>query len=397
MSDEPKSLSADEISPSIPAAPTLGGPLPDGAKTESQLVQEELERLLQNCTPEDQKMYEKRFQIIQELLATEWGYVNDLKTLVATYLTPVRKSIEEGSPLIPNEEINQIFSNVEAILGFNEKLYIALRKSLGRGELAGGSRVGTVFYRLADFLKMYTIYCQNHKNAVDSTIRCAKKYREFGQFLDKQSALPEVNGLFLKDYLIKPVQRLCKYPLLFQEILRNTPKTHPDYPEIEATIDKVKHVADSINKSTALQENFNKMLEVSERLTGFDVMSTDRWYVKEQTLTGYSSNDKEQELKERHVFLFNDLILFTKLNKKKYQFKEVLRFYNSTAQDQPDNAKKKNYFEVTGLDQDNSQAVFTISCASLKEKTGWLQTVTSTINAWNEKFKGQPQELPKRT
>jgi hypothetical protein len=31
---------------------------------------------------------------------------------------------------------------------------------------------------------MYTIYCQNHKNAVDSTIRCAKKYREFGQFLD---------------------------------------------------------------------------------------------------------------------------------------------------------------------------------------------------------------------
>jgi hypothetical protein len=83
MSDEPKSLSADEISPSIPAAPTLGGPLPDGAKTESQLVQEELERLLQNCTPEDQKMYEKRFQIIQELLATEWGYVNDLKTLVA--------------------------------------------------------------------------------------------------------------------------------------------------------------------------------------------------------------------------------------------------------------------------------------------------------------------------
>jgi hypothetical protein len=83
MADEPKSLSADEISPSIPAAPTLGGPLPDGAKTESQLVQEELERLLQNCTPEDQKMYEKRFQIIQELLATEWGYVNDLKTLVA--------------------------------------------------------------------------------------------------------------------------------------------------------------------------------------------------------------------------------------------------------------------------------------------------------------------------
>ncbi len=83
MSEEPKSSPAEESAPPIPTPPTIGAPLPDGAKTESQLVQEELERLLQNCTPEDQKMYEKRFQIIQELLATEWGYVNDLKTLVS--------------------------------------------------------------------------------------------------------------------------------------------------------------------------------------------------------------------------------------------------------------------------------------------------------------------------
>jgi hypothetical protein len=83
MSDDPPtSLSAEELS-AIPVPPSLNAPLPDGAKPESLLVQEELERLLQNCTPEDQKMYEKRFQIIQELLATEWGFVNDMKTLVA--------------------------------------------------------------------------------------------------------------------------------------------------------------------------------------------------------------------------------------------------------------------------------------------------------------------------
>jgi hypothetical protein len=27
---------------------------------------------------------------------------------------------------------------------------------------------------------------------------------------------PELNGLTLRDYLIKPVQRLCKYPLLMR-------------------------------------------------------------------------------------------------------------------------------------------------------------------------------------
>jgi cell division control protein 24 len=60
-----------------------------------------------------------------------------------------------------------------------------------------------------------------------------------------------------------------KYPLLFTELLKSTPKTHPDYPVIEATIEKVRHVTDSVNKSTAFQENITKLFELKELLVGF--------------------------------------------------------------------------------------------------------------------------------
>lgn len=40
----------------------------------------------------------------------------------------------------------------------------------------------------------------------------------------------------LHDYLIKPVQRICKYPLLFKELLKCTPAEHPDYWALEVSL-----------------------------------------------------------------------------------------------------------------------------------------------------------------
>lgn len=39
---------------------------------------------------------------------------------------------------------------------------------------------------------------------------------DFGDFVRRQSALPECRGLSLVSYLLKPVQRLMKYPLFLR-------------------------------------------------------------------------------------------------------------------------------------------------------------------------------------
>ena len=39
---------------------------------------------------------------------------------------------------------------------------------------------------------------------------------DFGEFIRRQSALPECRGLSLASYLLKPVQRLMKYPLFLR-------------------------------------------------------------------------------------------------------------------------------------------------------------------------------------
>jgi hypothetical protein len=338
----------------------------------------DVESLSKNMTPDEEKIYAIRFKVIEELLATEWLYVNDLKTLVTVFYYPLKRAEQEGKEILPAEEISTIFSNVEAILAFNEQLYKALRSALGRGTAAGASCVGDVFFRLADYLKMYTTYCQNHKNAVEAMQRCMKKYHKFAQFLEKQ--LPETNGLLLKDYLIKPVQRLCKYPLLFTELLKSTPKTHPDYIVIEATIEKVRHVADSVNKSTALQENITKLFELKELLVGFpeSLEAADRWYIKEAPILASSTNDKNYpELSERHVILFSDMIMLCKNKKKKLYFKESLKLEGATLRDLKDDQKRKNAFEI--VSGKNPGQIFTLSFATLKDKTSWYQSINGAI------------------
>lgn len=52
----------------------------------------------------------------------------------------------------------------------------------------------------------------------------------------------------LGSLLIKPVQRVLKYPLLLREILALTPPTHLDHDDLSAAVKEIQEVADNINE-----------------------------------------------------------------------------------------------------------------------------------------------------
>lgn len=54
---------------------------------------------------------------------------------------------------------------------------------------------------------------------------------------------PAIKGLSIGGYVIKPVQRLCKYPLLIRELLSVTDESKPDYAALLEAQEKVaKHL-----------------------------------------------------------------------------------------------------------------------------------------------------------
>ena len=86
-----------------------------------------------------------------------------------------------------------------------------------------------------------------------------EKKKNFRKFCEEAKEKPECQGLVLGSFLIKPVQRMCKYPLLLKVILKNTPEDHIDYQDLAAAIARFERILSDINEAKAEFENESKV------------------------------------------------------------------------------------------------------------------------------------------
>lgn len=66
-----------------------------------------------------------------------------------------------------------------------------------------------------DFLKIYTSYITNQEKA-NALLKKLQTQQTFAAWLETTQSNPSLNRLTLNDYLVKPVQRICKYPLFIR-------------------------------------------------------------------------------------------------------------------------------------------------------------------------------------
>jgi len=209
--------------------------------------------------------------VINELISSELAYVQGLFILVKEFVEPLK----QNPNILPAEEVNNIFSNVETIYLLNEELYKNFKKHFAQSQqmskldknVAGQAELGSVFFKLADYLKMYYTYCTNHNQSLEKHNFCRKKYGSYDKFITQVETGSRCGGLSLHDFLIKPIQRICKYPLLLRELLSCTPETHPDYVSVLKTFQKINEVTEHVNKITKHFENSMKLSNFDEQVT----------------------------------------------------------------------------------------------------------------------------------
>ena len=76
----------------------------------------------------------------------------------------------------------------------------------------------------------------------------------------------------LPSFLIKPVQRICRYPLLLQQLLKSTNRgSYPYYGELVLGVEAAKRVADMVNQKRREAENTPSIQELQKRVTDWKV------------------------------------------------------------------------------------------------------------------------------
>ncbi|CAE1286925.1 unnamed protein product [Acanthosepion pharaonis] len=160
--------------------------------------------------------------------------------------------------------------------------------------------------------RLYSMYANNHSQALTTLQEWLQKSSEFADFIQKQESLSDVNGLKLNALLITPVQRVPRYKLLLDDLLSQTLTNHHDYYSLQDATKQVSHIACHINEHIRQHENFQKMLSIQKSLgTAPKILSPGREFIKEGTLKKVARKGGGKS-HDRMFFLFSDMLLYGK-------------------------------------------------------------------------------------
>ena len=108
---------------------------------------------------------------------------------------------------------------------------------------------------------MYNTYITRHPSAIEH-FNSLPRTDAMKSFLQETSALTQTltNAWDVPSLLIKPVQRLMKYPLLLSSIIDETPASHPDRESLKKAREKIEAVAQGVNEGRRRLEVVKEVL-----------------------------------------------------------------------------------------------------------------------------------------
>ncbi|KAM3920085.1 puratrophin-1-like isoform 2-T2 [Leptodactylus fuscus] len=223
--------------------------------------------------------------IIDEMVTTEREYVRSLWYISENYF-PEMDRIDLPQDLRGKRGI--IFGNLEKLRDFHSQYFLKELESCCNHPL----RVSHCFLRHKDQFGMYALYSKNKPRsdlllASHGNIFFKNKQRQLGDKMD------------LASYLLKPIQRMSKYALLLKDLIKECGEAQEqELAYLRAAEEMVK-----------FQLRHGNDLLAMDAIRDCDVnLKEQGQLVRQDEFTVWLGRKKCQ----RHVFLFEDLILFSK-------------------------------------------------------------------------------------
>lgn len=191
----------------------------------------------------------ERKEIITEIVETESKYGRDLRIVVEEFYRPM---LVAG--LLSSDQLASIFLNVEQLIQVNSAFSTRLKESVEEAVEAADEdlttvRVGAIFIQAMPMLQAFEAYCT--KQAASSMLLAnMEREKELLRVFLKVSQMENkiLRRMNLSSFLMVPVQRVTKYPLLLARLLKVTPGHHTDRENIREAQTRIEVALEQINK-----------------------------------------------------------------------------------------------------------------------------------------------------
>eukprot|EP00795_Rhopilema_esculentum_P016729 gene16729-8182_t len=269
---------------------------------------------------EDQELVKKTKLVMQEIVETERDYVSDIECVIEGYYNAFDDP-DFNIPVHLRGKKNIIFGNIEGIYRFHKTVFLKELEAC----LSSPYLVGQVFLDKRDEFQFYAIYCKNKPNSDALTKELEVKSTFLKDFQRKLG-----HKLPLASYLLKPVQRITKYQLLLQEMMKYTSRKNPALVDLQDAIKTVKRIVRNVNDvmhSTGLV-GCPEDVGIFGKLIFQDAFTV--WNVQNSMLKQIT----KLRGKNRQVFLYEKAIIITRKEMQEfsegkeevvYQFKSLFK------------------------------------------------------------------------
>ncbi|XP_054833716.1 rho guanine nucleotide exchange factor 37 [Eublepharis macularius] len=263
---------------------------------------------------EDVKWFNKAEQnqrmAVEELISTETGYVHNLQLCISDIHDHLQKK------QLPEIDLEGLFSNIEDVLRVSRHFLTGL-ETVANLEHEQLFHISTLFQELKEEMEnVYKVYCANYDQALILLEIYRKEPRLQKELLDTlQVTVPHTGASDLSFFLVMPVQRVTKYPLLLQKILENTLESDSAYEALSAATKAMIEVNANINEYKRRKEvadKYNKAgyLTLRERLARLNTHSItkkttrlSRLFMHEAGIVSKTEDKEFDDLEEKFQWL----------------------------------------------------------------------------------------------
>ncbi|PKI83585.1 hypothetical protein MVES_002706 [Malassezia vespertilionis] len=251
----------------------------------------------------EEKRDAKRFHSLVELAETEQNYAGDLDLLVNVFFAQL-----QHVPYFAESEtrIKTVIRNSDQLLIMHKELSNSLSKVIqgvkgenytDEGTLSSAAvdtavvECAQIFVQFAPRFTIYNEFCAKHKEAlghIDAAEQHSSEWELF-RMRSAQAAQQHLSStaletgvpvtprtlaqrrLLFRDFFIKPIQRVCLYPIILETLHKNSPLVGQK--ELQYTIEQMRNVTLAVDQASKIRESMLLTEMIASRLNFCTIFS----------------------------------------------------------------------------------------------------------------------------
>ncbi|XP_029412353.1 rho guanine nucleotide exchange factor 11 isoform X5 [Nannospalax galili] len=206
-----------------------------------------------------------RQEVINELFVTEASHLRTLRVLDLIFYQRMKKE-----NLMPREELARLFPNLPELIEIHNSWCEAMRKLREEGPII--KDISDLMLARFDgpareeLQQVAAQFCSYQSIALELIKTKQRKEIRFQLFMQEAESHPQCRRLQLRDLIISEMQRLTKYPLLLENIIKYTEGGTSEHEKLCRARDQCREILKFVNEAVKQTENQHRLEGYQKRL-----------------------------------------------------------------------------------------------------------------------------------